>query len=353
MRSWQPTHGTPDLARRCWSRRPLFCAARRRAAPFQNGHYALPSHRANGVELSGGGVMTYSIVARDEATGALGVGVQTCMFAVGAVAPWARPGVGAVATQAFGELAYGPRCLDAMDKGASASDALTAARAADPSAFLRQVGVVSADGTVAAMTGDGCIDHAGDVVGDGFAVQANMMASPDVWPAMAEGFRVSTESFPRRLLAALDAGQAAGGDARGMMSAALLVVDGQRCDPWAGRLTDLRVDRSDDPLRDLRQLLEASEAFEGFYRAVAALMVGDAESAVTAVEQGLAALPDDENMRFARARALLDRDDVQAARAELRALIASRPSWEVIVRSYATKDRMTLPQATSIDALLD
>jgi hypothetical protein len=118
------------------------------------------------------------------------------------------------------------------------------------------------------------IGYAGHVVGDGFAVQANMMADPEVGPAMAECFRVSTESFPRRLLAALDAGQAAGGDARGMMSAALLVVDGDRCDPWAGRLTDLRVDRSDDPLHELRQLLEASEAFADFYRAVALSCLG-------------------------------------------------------------------------------
>jgi uncharacterized Ntn-hydrolase superfamily protein len=304
-------------------------------------------------DLSGGDVVTFSIVARDDATGALGVAVLTGMFAVGTLAPWGRPGVGVVATQAFGELAYGPRCLDAMEAGASASDALAAARAADPLAFVRQVGVVSAQGTVAAMTGDGCIDHAGHLVGEGFVVQANMTASPDVWPAMAEGFRVSTGSFPRRLLAALDAGQTAGGDARGMMSAALLVVAGHPCDPWAGRLTDLRVDLSDGPLRDLHRLLEVSEAYVGLYRAVDALMVGDAEAAVAAVEQGLAALPEDENLRFGRALALLAGGDVQAARAELRALIDARPSWEIIVRSYAAKDWLTLPEATSIDALLD
>src|SRR5438046_2304279 len=98
--------------------------------------------------------MTYSIVARDPVSGALGVAVETCMFAVGAIVPWARAGVGAVATQAMGEPAYGPRCLDALEGGASATDALAAAQAADPAAFLRQVGVVSADGSVAAMTGD-------------------------------------------------------------------------------------------------------------------------------------------------------------------------------------------------------
>jgi len=296
--------------------------------------------------------MTSSIVARDDATGALGVAVETCMFAVGTLATWGRPGVGVVATQAFAESAYGPRCLDAMEGGLSASDDLTATRAEDPLAFLRQVGVVSANGTAAAMTGDGCIDYSGHLVGDGFAVQANMAASPEVWSEMAEGFRVSTASFSWRLLAALDAGQTAGGDARGVMSAALLVVDGHRCDPWAGRLTDLRVDRSDDPLHDLHRLVEASEGFDGLNRAVDALTNGDAEAAVTAVEQGLAALPDDENLRFGRALAMLASGEVQAAGVEFRALIAARPTWEIIVRSYAAKAWLALPESTSIDTLL-
>jgi uncharacterized Ntn-hydrolase superfamily protein len=121
--------------------------------------------------------------------------------------------------------------------------------------LLRQVGVVAADGSVAAMTGEWCIDHAGHLLGDGFAVQANMMASPAVWPSMAEAFGQSSASFPCRLLAALETGQNAGGDARGMMAAALVVVEAELRDPWAGRLVDLRVDRSDAPLADLRRLL--------------------------------------------------------------------------------------------------
>jgi uncharacterized Ntn-hydrolase superfamily protein len=169
--------------------------------------------------------VTYSIVARDPQTGLLGVAVQTAMFAGGASVPWARAGVGAVAAQAIAEPTCGPRCLDAIQAGASAQAALAQAQAADEAALLRQVGVVAADGSVAAMTGEWCIDHAGHLLGDGFAVQANMMASPAVWPAMAEAFGQSPEPFPRRLLAALEAGQAAGGDARGMMAAALVVVE--------------------------------------------------------------------------------------------------------------------------------
>src|SRR5262245_10035099 len=167
--------------------------------------------------------MTYSIVARDEVSGELGVAVQTCMFAVGSAVPWARAGVGAVATQAIGEAAYGPRCLEGLATGATAAEALAAARDIDPLAVMRQVGVVGVDGTAAAATGELCIDHAGHVVGDGFAVQANMMSTPEVWPAMAAAFRGSSGPLAHRLLAALVAGEAAGGDARGRMSAALLV----------------------------------------------------------------------------------------------------------------------------------
>lgn len=289
--------------------------------------------------------MTYSIVAHDPQTGLLGVAVQTAMFAAGASVPWARPGVGAVASQAIGEAAYGPRCLDAIQAGASAQDALVQAQAADEAALLRQVGVVGADGSVAAMTGEWCIDHAGHLLGDGFAVQANMMASPAVWPAMAEAFRNSPEPFPRRLLAALEAGQTAGGDARGMMSAALVVVVAEPRDVWAGRLIDLRVDRSDAPLADLRRLLEASEAYAGFNRAVAALSSGDAVAALASADEGLDMLPGEENLRFVRAGALAASGDTDRAVAELRGLIAARPSWKVIIRSFAAKGLMTMPSS--------
>ncbi len=296
--------------------------------------------------------MTYSIVARDPVTGALGVAVQSCIFAVGTIVPWARPGVGAVARQAISEAAYGPRCLDTLAAGARAPAALAAATAADPAAFLRQVGVVAADGTVAAMTGEKCVPHAGHLLGDGFVVQANMAASPRVWPAMAEAFSAATASFPRRLLAALNAGQAAGGDARGRMAAALLVVAGQPCAPWAGRLTDLRVDRSDDPLRDLARLLDASEAFDRFNQGVGALFAGDAEAALLDIEQALATLPGEENLRFLRAGALLARGDLDGGRAELRSLVATRPTWEIIIRGFVAKGLLPLPPTAPLDALL-
>ena len=205
---------------------------------------------------------------------------------------------------------------------------------------------------MAAVTGGGCIDHAGHLLGDGFAVQANMMASPRVWPAMADAFTAAAGPLPRRLLAALEAAQRAGGDARGMMSAALLVVGGQPADPWAGRLMDLRVDRAADPVAGLRGLLDASDAYAIFGQAAGELFGGDADAALTHVTAGLNLLPGEENLRFLRAGALVARGDLSGGRDELRSLLAARPSWEVIIRGFAAKGLLATPPAVSVDALL-
>jgi uncharacterized Ntn-hydrolase superfamily protein len=297
--------------------------------------------------------VTYSIVARDEATGQLGVAVQTCMFAVGAVVPWARPGVGAVASQAISEAAYGPRCLDALAGGGTAATALDEALAVDPLSALRQVGVVGADGSVAAATGELCIDHAGHQLGDAYAVQANMMRSPDVWPAMASAFEESSGPLAHRLLAALTAGEAAGGDARGRMSAALLVVEGAAPDrPGSGTVVDLRVDRSTDPLGDLARLLVAADAYAGFGRAADALFGGDPESALTALDDALTLLPTEANLRFLLSGALLASGAIEDGVREVRALVTEQPGWEVIVRGFAAKGLVAMPEGTSVDALL-
>ena len=245
--------------------------------------------------------MTCSIVARDPATGQLGVGVMSCYFAVGATVPWARAGCGAVATQAFAEPAYGPRCLDAIAAGASADEALASAGAADPMPALRQVGVVAADGTTAAVTGDLCVDHAGKHHGDGYVVVANMMAAPDVWPRAASAFEATPGPLADRLLVALEAAAAAGGDARGAMSAALLVVDGDPAGPSAGKRVDVRVDASADPIGDLRRLLDAAHAYATFDQAAQELWAGHPDAALALVDGALDTLPDDVNLRFLRA----------------------------------------------------
>jgi len=202
---------------------------------------------------------TYSIVARDPETGELGVAVQSHWFSVGSVVSWAEPGVGAVATQSIAEPAYGPRLLDRLRDGQAAGQALEELLAADEQARFRQVAAVDGGGAATVHTGEGCIPYAGHSEGEDFSTQANMMASPDVWPAMAEAFRTATGPFTRRLLTALDAGEAAGGDVRGRQSAALVVVpnEGQA---WQ-RTVELRVEDHGDPLGELRRLLDLGDAY--------------------------------------------------------------------------------------------
>jgi len=297
--------------------------------------------------------VTYSIVARDAETGQLGVAVQTCMFAVGSVVPWVRPGVGVVASQAIAEPAYGPRCLDAMAEGGTAATALDAAMATDPLSALRQVGAVAADGSVAAMTGEMCIDHAGHQLGDAFAVQANMMRSPEVWPAMAGAFSAASGSLAQRLLTTLAAGEAAGGDARGRMSAALVVVEGViPAMPGGGTVVDLRVDRSEDPIGDLARLLVAADSYAGFGRAVDQLFGGDPTAALMTVDDALALLPGEENLRFLRCGALIASGAADDGVAELRSLVAEQPGWDVIVRSFVANGLVTLPEGADLDTVL-
>jgi uncharacterized Ntn-hydrolase superfamily protein len=288
--------------------------------------------------------MTYSIVARDPDSGAFGVAVQTCWFAVGAIVPWAIAGVGAVATQAMVEVSYGPQCLDKLVAGAGARQALDEVRAEDDSADVRQVAVIDAAGGVSTHTGALCIDYAGHHTGSHYSVQANMMASPGVWPAMAEAYEGARGTFPERLLHVLRAAEDAGGDARGRMSAAMLVVDGERHDhPWQGVLLDVRVDHDDRPLDAIERLLGAADAFDHCDRAEGALFGGDPAAALREVDVALDRLPGDENARFMRAAALVMSDRPEAGVRELRTLIADRASWAVVVRSFVTTGQLPLP----------
>ena len=207
-------------------------------------------------------VHTFSIVARDPATGELGVAVQSHWFSVGPVVPWAEAGVGAIATQSLVEISYGPLGLELMRTGRSAPEALRALVAADSSAAVRQVAMVDAKGRVAVHTGERCIAFAGDSTGAQFSVQANLMASPDVWPAMVAAYTRSTGDLAERMLAALDAAQAAGGDIRGRQSAAILIVKATGSGrPWADRTFDLRVEDHPDPIAELRRLVVLNRAY--------------------------------------------------------------------------------------------
>ena len=206
--------------------------------------------------------MTYSIVARDPGTGELGVAVQTGTFGVGRGVPWAEAGIGAAATQSYTERSYGHFGLELMKSGRPAPDALAGLVAADEGERMRQVGMVDAQGRAAAHTGAGCVREAGHLVGDGYTVQANMMGRDTVWGAMAAAYEAAEGTLAKRLLAALDAAEAEGGDFRGAQSAALLVVQAEPTGfTWKGRVSDLRVEDHSDPVGELRRLLDMEEDY--------------------------------------------------------------------------------------------
>jgi uncharacterized Ntn-hydrolase superfamily protein len=297
--------------------------------------------------------MTYSIVARDPLTGEMGVGVQTCYFSVGSIVPWARPGIGAVATQSLVEPAYGPRCLDLMASGLDATRALAQVRSADDGRAVRQVGVIDAAGTPSAFTGEQCMDYAGHVVGDTFCVQANMMATADVWPAMAEAFEGATGALSERMFAALSAGEAAGGDARGAMSAAMVIVGPDAgVAPGAGVLLDIRVDYHERPLDELGRLLEVAKAYRSIDLAETALFGGDMEAADRHIRAALALMPEEGNVRLSLFATLLASGDEPGAGAVARELIASKSSWETVLRSALAKGLFPAPAGFDFDALL-
>jgi uncharacterized Ntn-hydrolase superfamily protein len=203
---------------------------------------------------------TYSIVARDPVTGQFGVAVQTHQMCVGSVVPWLLPGKGAFATQSLANIRFGPMTLAMLNEGISAPHIIKSLVGSDPDAHRRQIAVVDASGQAAAWTGDGCIAQASHHVGEGFSVQANMMTHSTVVEAMARAFESASSDLAQRMLAALEAAQAEGGDIRGMQSAALKVVPGDASKPvWASDY-DLRVDEHENPVVELARLVRLGRA---------------------------------------------------------------------------------------------
>jgi uncharacterized Ntn-hydrolase superfamily protein len=271
---------------------------------------------------------TYSIVARDAMTGQLGVAVQSHYFCVGGVVPWAEAGVGVVATQAMVEPSYGPRGLELMRAGSTARAALAQLAAADPGRDIRQVAIVDGKGHAAAHTGASTIPEAGHIVGDGFSVQANMMLRDTVWAAMADAYRSTSGELADRLLAALEAAEAEGGDIRGRQSAALLIVAPTSSGrPWSDKIFDLRVDDTREPLVELRRLVSVSRAYEHLRLAQAALGRGDSSTMSAEFERAVLLAGDNPEMRFWQAVALMQSEQTSAGLAILAEIVASDANW--------------------------
>jgi uncharacterized Ntn-hydrolase superfamily protein len=279
--------------------------------------------------------MTYSIVARDPVTGELGVAVQSRYFGAGSGVPWAEPGVGVVATQAFTEERYGPLGLALMRGGLSAPDALRALLAGDEGEPLRQVAMVDGKGVVAAHTGSRCVAAAGHAGSDGVSAQANMMERDTVWDAMVGTYGSAEGSLAERLLAALLAAEREGGDIRGRQSAAVIVVSGSRQDPPWKRTVDVRVDDHPDPVTEIGRLLRLHEAYRLMDMANEAAVKGDLVSAADAMDQAAKLASDNDQVAFRRGGSLMAVGRVEEGRAELQRARAANPRWPIFLRRLA------------------
>jgi uncharacterized Ntn-hydrolase superfamily protein len=244
---------------------------------------------------------TFSIVAADPGTGEVGVAVQSKYFAVGTVVPWARAGVGAVATQAAGVAAYGPRILDLMAAGLSPQQALDKALADDPEKETRQLGVVSASGETASFTGSKCNAWAGSAKGKGFTAQGNILAGEPVTKEMARAYESTPGSMAEKLMAAIEAGQAAGGDARGQQSAAMLVERrgaAKESREGVDKVVDLRVDDSPEPIKELRRLLGIHQRWDALRRASRHYQAKEWAKGIDVLTSALAKYPDDATILY-------------------------------------------------------
>jgi uncharacterized Ntn-hydrolase superfamily protein len=273
--------------------------------------------------------MTYSIVAFDPGTGECGAAVQSHWFSVGSLCTWARPGVGAVATQSVVEPAHGPHALDRIQAGTSAHDALAELIAADPLGSVRQVGAVDLNGGVAVHTGDNCIPCAGDAVGPHWSCQANMMARDTVPQAMSAAFAHAEGDLAARLMAALSAAEGEGGDVRGRQSAAIVVVPSEG-EPWQTRV-DLRVDDAKDPLGELARLLGLQRAYELAGRGDELMGGGQAVEAGALYRQAAELAPESDELLFWSGLALANSGELEAGVDAVRRAIAVHPGWATLL----------------------
>jgi len=273
-------------------------------------------------------VHTFSIVARDPATGELGVAVQSHWFSVGPIVPWAEAGVGAVATQSFVDPSYGKNGLELMRAGKSAPDTLKELLEKDEGREVRQVAMIDAQGRVDAWTGKNDIQAAGHIVGKNFSVQANLMLNDKVWPAMAQAFENAKGDLADRMLAALDAAQAVGGDIRGRQSAALIVVTGKPTgQAWKDRTFDLRVDDNPQPLVELRRLVRLQRAYNHMNAGDLAVEKKDNEGALREYGAAEKLVPNNAEMIYWHAVALVNMGRVDESLPLFHKVFAMDRNW--------------------------
>ena len=277
---------------------------------------------------------TFSIVARDAVTGEMAVGVQSHWFSVGTAVPWGEAGVGVVATQAFVNKSYGLNGLALMKSGKTATQALNQLLEKDEGREVRQVAMIDVNGNVQSYTGKSCIDYASNITGNNFSVQSNMMLNNKVCPAMAKAFETSIgKPLAERVLAALKAAQAVGGDIRGKQSAAILVVAGKAsAQPWNDKLIDLRVDDNVLPLAELERLLSLYRAYEHMDKGDLATEKNDMKLAMDEYGAAMKMFPKNLEMRYWTAITLANNKKVKEATVLLQKIYLQDANWRELTK---------------------
>ena len=274
---------------------------------------------------------TYSIVARDEKSGQLGVGVQSHYFNV-SIVTWGESGVGVVATQSFVNKSFGIRGLELLKEGLSPEEALNKLISEDEGRDVRQVSILDAKGRVATHTGVKCIKHAGHKIGANFSVQANMMLSEKVWPLMAEAFETSEGlPLPERIINSLEAAETVGGDIRGKQSANILIFSGEpNNEKWEEPLMDLRVDDNKEPLKEIRRLLTLYRAYEQGDKGDQAMEKGDINEALECYKKGMEMVPDNLELKYWTAVSLANSKEIDESLVLFKDVFKKYDNWRTL-----------------------
>lgn len=275
---------------------------------------------------------TYSIVARDTVTGEMGVAVQSHWFSVGSIVSWGKAGVGVVATQSFVNPSFGPRGLNLLENGLTPKMAVESLLELDEGRDVRQLAILDVHGNVEAYTGKSCIDAAGHQIGDNFSVQANLMEKNTVWPAMAKAFENSSGSLAERMLVAMEAAQNEGGDIRGKQSVAILVVKEKSSgNSWEDRVVDLRVEDHENPLSEMRRILNIHKAYDFMNKGDLAIETGNNDLAKEHYRQAQILNPDNLEMKYWYAITLANNGDLEEAKTILKDIFRQNNQWKVLI----------------------
>ncbi|UCD01564.1 MAG: DUF1028 domain-containing protein [Promethearchaeota archaeon] len=275
---------------------------------------------------------TYSIVARDPETGEMGVGVQSHWFSVGSVVSWGDAGIGVVATQSLVNKSFGLRGLELLKQGKTPQEAIGILLSDDDGRDVRQVAILDVQGRVATHTGSKCIKHAGHIVGENFSVQANMMLSNKVWPAMAEAFKkYKNLPLPERIVKCLETAESEGGDIRGKQSAALLVVVGEAPEnKWEDPKIDLRVEDHIEPLKEIGRLLKVWRAYEHMNNGDLAIEKGDMGKALEEYNASMEMFPENLEMKYWTAVSLANNNKVDESLVIFEEIFKKDKNWRLL-----------------------